>query len=427
MTYQLQWMPEVLLDVGLRVAECEGWRERGRADMGKLHGVMVHHTGTAKPGNMPTLNVLIDGRSDLRGPLANLGLGRDGTFYVIAAGRANHAGRGEFRQVKAGNSCFIGIEAEHCGDDQVPWPKEQIEAYQRGVAALLARLGMPLDLCIGHKEWALPKGRKSDPCFDMVSFRNGVSDYLQGRAPPAPIPIADPAGRPTLRRGSAGDAAEELQEIIGVRADGLFGRQTEAALRRWQSRNGLQPDGICGPLTWAKLIAAREQARSVADTPPAHQGSHELSERGIELIHSFESCAEQLPDGRFAAYPDPGSSTGRPWTIGWGSTGPEITKGTIWTREECDRQFADRIRRYVQEVNEALSDAPTTQNQFDALVSFHYNTGAIESATLTKYHRAERYADAQREFGRWIYNDRKPMTGLVRRRKAEAALYAEQY
>jgi GH24 family phage-related lysozyme (muramidase) len=39
----------------------------------------------------------------------------------------------------------------------------------------------------------------------------------------------------------------------------------------------------------------------------------------------------QAPDGRFDAYPDPATG-GAPWTIGWGSTGPDITKGTVWTK-----------------------------------------------------------------------------------------------
>src|SRR5580700_4344959 len=49
------------------------------------------------------------------GPLAQLGLGRDGTFYVVAAGRCNQAGQGSWQGVTTGNSSFIGIEAENTG------------------------------------------------------------------------------------------------------------------------------------------------------------------------------------------------------------------------------------------------------------------------------------------------------------------------
>lgn len=148
-----------------------------------------------------------------------------------------------------------------------------------------------------------------------------------------------------------------------------------------------------------------------------------LGAAGAALIKTWEGCHKPRADGRFDAYPDPGSADGKPWTIGWGSTGPEVRKGVIWTRAQCDARFDADMTRYVVEVSRALGDAPTTPNQFDALVSFHYNTGAITSATLTRLHRQGDYAAAANEFGKWIYNDRKTMPGLVRRRAAEARLY----
>ena len=141
-----------------------------------------------------------------------------------------------------------------------------------------------------------------------------------------------------------------------------------------------------------------------------------LGPAGEKLIHSFEDC-------KLEAYPDPGSKDGHPWAIGWGSTGPGIGPGVVWTQAECDARFARDVIRFVADVVKAIGSAPTTQNQFDALVSFHYNTGAIGKATLTKKHVAGDYAGAQAEFGKWVYNDGKVMRGLTRRRAAEAALY----
>ncbi len=145
--------------------------------------------------------------------------------------------------------------------------------------------------------------------------------------------------------------------------------------------------------------------------------------KGTALIQSFESCARPVGDGRFAAYPDPGSADGKPWTIGWGSTGPDIGPSTVWTQAQCDARFAQDLQRYAGEVAKAVGSAPTTQAQFDALVSFHYNTGAIARATLTRKHQAEDYAGARAEFAKWVFNDGKKLNGLVRRRAAEAALY----
>lgn len=156
---------------------------------------------------------------------------------------------------------------------------------------------------------------------------------------------------------------------------------------------------------------------------PAPASGRQLGTAGIKLIQQFEGCEKDRPDGTFEAYPDPGTG-GDPWTIGWGSTGPGIKKGTVWTQKECDDRFVTDMQRYANDVSKAIGSAPTTQNQFDALVSFHYNTGAIASATLTKRHKEGKFADAKKEFGRWINAGGRPMNGLIRRRAAEADLYA---
>ena len=147
-----------------------------------------------------------------------------------------------------------------------------------------------------------------------------------------------------------------------------------------------------------------------------------LGKAGEALIKQFEGCAKKRPDGKFEAYPDPGTG-GDPWTIGWGTTGKDIRKGLVWTQAECDARFAKHIQSFVADVNTALEGAKTTQNQFDALVSFHYNTGAVFKATLTKLHKAGKYDLAAAEFGKWVNAGGKRMNGLVRRRAAEAELY----
>ena len=259
MTYSLTWLAEVLEQAGLRVAESPGWRSRGRAEMGPVRGVICHHTATAKQrvGNLPTLGMLINGRGAaenqpaLPGPLAQLGLGRDGTFYVIAAGRANHAGAGRWEGLVTGNENFIGIEAENSGLPGDDWPQVQIDAYQRGVAAILNKVGAGANMCCGHKEYA-PK-RKTDPSFDMAGFRAEVAALLDGKSPPSPIPAADKTNRPTLRRGDRGDAVKAAQAGLKVTVDGVFGPGTEAAMREFQRGKGLVPDGIVGPRTWQAL------------------------------------------------------------------------------------------------------------------------------------------------------------------------------
>lgn len=259
MTFKLTWLPDVLKAAGLKVSPVEGWQFRGRADVADTVGVICHHTGTTvrRDQNMPTLQTLIDGRSDLSGPLSQLGLGRDGTYYVIAAGRANHAGAGSWQGVVTGNSSFIGIEAENSGQADDPWPAVQMDAYRRGVAAILKHVGKPAEFCAGHKEYALPHGRKDDPSFDMAVFRSGVAALLaQNVVPPADlVPASDGQQRPTLRRGTVGPLVLTIQNKLKVPTDTAhtFGPNTEAAVRQFQRDQQLTPDGIVGPGTWAAL------------------------------------------------------------------------------------------------------------------------------------------------------------------------------
>ncbi len=261
MAFKLTWLPTVLKNAGLKVAEVDGWPNRGVADMPAAKGVMCHHTAGPAAGNMPSLRVLVNGRPDLPGPLCQLGLGRDGTYYVIAAGRANHAGVGQWEGVTAGNAAFIGIEAENVGLPSDPWPAIQLEAYQRGAAAILKHLQQSAIMCCGHKEYALPKGRKPDPhSINMTVFRRQVARYMAGEIVSDPIPWVDPLDRPTLRRG-APDNPKFLVQIVqrkvgitGNRVDGVFGPMTEAAVRQFQREHGLVPDGIVGPKTWQVIF-----------------------------------------------------------------------------------------------------------------------------------------------------------------------------
>ena len=111
-------------------------------------------------------------------------------------------------------------------------------------------------MCVGHKEYALPHGRKDDPTFEMDAFRLQVATIMSGNAPnPSVIPRVDAAGRPTLRRGATGDLVKQIQSKIGVDETGTFDAFTEAEIRQFQRDSGLVPDGIVGPRTWATLFA----------------------------------------------------------------------------------------------------------------------------------------------------------------------------
>ena len=113
--FSLTWLPGVLRDVGLTVVEQPGWQTRGHGDVGRIVGVMCHHPAGPADGIMPSLDTVIHGRPDLPGPLAQLCLGRDGTFFVVAAGHCNHAGLGQWRGISTGNSSFSMSDSSTAG------------------------------------------------------------------------------------------------------------------------------------------------------------------------------------------------------------------------------------------------------------------------------------------------------------------------
>jgi GH24 family phage-related lysozyme (muramidase) len=171
-------------------------------------------------------------------------------------------------------------------------------------------------------------------------------------------------------------------------------------------------------------FSSLDSVSCVSNTPSPRS----IGADGIALIKRFEGCARLRTDGLVEAYPDPGTGAA-PWTIGWGATGRDDVNGgrigpdTVWTQDQCDKRLARDLARYAADVAHAIGDAPTTQVQFDALVSFHYNTGAIARASLTRKHIAGDVEGAVREFARWNRAGGRVLKGLVRRREAEAALY----
>ena len=149
-----------------------------------------------------------------------------------------------------------------------------------------------------------------------------------------------------------------------------------------------------------------------------------ISPKGIALIQKWEGYAKDIGGGRVQAYADPATG-GDPWTIGWGSTGPDIKKGTIWTREQAQARFSEHAREFSKGVSRLVGDAPTTQDQHDAMTALAYNIGLANFAgsTLLRKHKAGDHAGAAAEFGKWTRANGKVLPGLVKRRADEAALY----
>jgi hypothetical protein len=165
---RLLWLPDVLRDAGLVVRVTPGWETRGYEFNREIFGTVGHHTASNRNGgNNPSLFTCIHGRPDLRGPLSQLLLARDGSYDVIASGIANHGGAGSYPgwPLSVNNTC-IATEAENDGIGEL-WSSRIMDSYAMGQAAILEYLHKDESKFIAHFEWGEnlngTKGRKIDP------------------------------------------------------------------------------------------------------------------------------------------------------------------------------------------------------------------------------------------------------------------------
>lgn len=87
----------------------------------------------------------------------------------------------------------------------------------------------------------------------QVEAVDKISAAMRG-APAPQIETPGPAPqRPVLRRGSTGPAVGDLQRLLGITQDRIFGPATQAALIAHQKAHQLVADGIAGPAVWASL------------------------------------------------------------------------------------------------------------------------------------------------------------------------------
>jgi hypothetical protein len=78
-------------------------------------------------------------------------------------------------------------------------------------------------------------------------------------------PLPDPEEpRRTLQQGDSGEDVKTVQQLLRITVDGKFGPQTAMGVRVFQRGEGLAPDGIVGPLTWAELDKLEQVPRTIA-------------------------------------------------------------------------------------------------------------------------------------------------------------------
>lgn len=142
------------------------WPNNTSAGSFNPHGILNHHTGAGSDAVL--VKLLWRGRPGLDGPLCHIGLGRDGTAYLVGWDNANHAGQGDPDVLKAvlaerslpvanqsttdGNPHFWGIEVMNNGTGE-PYPLVQLNALIKINAAICRLSGWSEKSCIHHREW----------------------------------------------------------------------------------------------------------------------------------------------------------------------------------------------------------------------------------------------------------------------------------
>jgi hypothetical protein len=198
---------------GLDVTEISGWRTRGRPGPFVPVGSLQHHTGAnavgwSKAEEMSYARWLfLTGRSDLPAPLCHRSTARDGTVYLGAAGRANHAGKAKASGSVAagdGNSLYTGDEWMVSGKQAIP--KALYDSAVTSAAVDLHMFGNSARATSGHFQTSVTG--KWDPgengkSIDMNKFRRDVEARMAALyAKPTPPKPSGPTAPFTVAQWS---------------------------------------------------------------------------------------------------------------------------------------------------------------------------------------------------------------------------------
>lgn len=141
--------------------------------------------------------------------------------------------------------------------------------------------------------------------------------------------------------------------------------------------------------------------------------ARQINQAGLDLLKSSEGCS-------LTAYKDGGGV----WTIGYGTTGSEVSPGLKITQKQADDFLKADLSVFCEAIDD-LVHVPLTDNQFSALVVFVYNVGinAFSKSTLRALLNNGGYEDAANQLVRWSKDNGKTIPGLLARREREKALF----
>jgi lysozyme len=356
---------------------------------------------------------------------------------------------------------------------------ELVQAYNEGRAASLGINGQPNppgfsthELFNDGTAFPVPRGAKLDPMqcgmdwpihavptvirefeklgcdpFRPYGAASTEAQHICCRAEGGRLSILRRLASDPIEPGDRSEAVRTVQVYL-VRARllpqdfdvaervGTYGPRMVAAVKEFQRRHRLEVDGIVGPKTFAALrrrfgwrgsamraaragvaSAARARRAAAVDGRP---GRMRLSPAGLAFIKRFEGFrGTPYNDGRGVM------------TIGYGETRQPLPRRI--TEPRAARLLAKRLDQDYEPAVRALfgpGGLPFTQNRYDALVSFAYNLGAGSVQGVSGFETIGRAIKAGdlRAIARAMPmysnpNDPVVHEGLLRRRKAEAAMF----
>ena len=140
-----------------------------------------------------------------------------------------------------------------------------------------------------------------------------------------------------------------------------------------------------------------------------------VSQAGKDFIKSFEGWEPRAKDDGFGTL-----------TIGWGHTSaagpPRVVKGMTVTKVQGEKILDNDLAIVAADVTK-LVKISLNQNQFDALISFDFNTGGLRRSSLLRDINNRHTGRIRSDFLLWVKSGKRTVRGLVRRRSAEANLY----
>lgn len=315
--------PQTLLDLlraeGLDVVEHPGWRDRCRCHdgshergerptgrgWGPIHGITAHITTGARYTGQQAIDyttaLIVAGNDSTPGPLCQICIDGDGRVILSAAGRSNHVGSisqraammlaasfslDGYQDVRGsgvdGNALTYGVEMfSPSGPAEV-----QVDSFVRVAAAICRHYGWDGGEVHGHGEVSDQRSY-SDPGYDMGAIRRRVRDLVvtpgsgggQHTPTPEPSPVPDWDGSSfpgvqAFRLGQSHPAVTLLGQRLVAHGFGrhyrvgpgpVFGEADQLNCQEFQQAQGWTgagADGIPGPLTWERLMAAPQSAPS---------------------------------------------------------------------------------------------------------------------------------------------------------------------